>query len=72
MRRNCLLKHVIKGQIKGSVGVTGRQRIRRKQLLYELRGKRSYWKTKEVALNCAVRRTGFGRGCGPVVRQNTE
>jgi len=31
--RNCHLKHVIEGKIDGKIGVTGRRRRRRKQLL---------------------------------------
>ena len=42
---------------------------RRKQLLVDLKEKRGYWKLKEKALDRTVWRTGFGRGCEPVVRQ---
>jgi hypothetical protein len=48
----------------------GRQGRRRKQLLSDLKETRSYWKLKEEALDCTVWRTPFGRGCGPVVREN--
>ena len=65
--RNCLLKHVIEGQIEERVEVTGRRGRRRKQLLYYLKEKRGYWKPKEEALNRALRRNGFGRGCRLVV-----
>jgi hypothetical protein len=44
LRRNCLLKHVIKGKIEGRIEVTGRQGRRRKQLLDDLKEKRGYWK----------------------------
>jgi len=37
LRRNCLLKHIIKGQIEGSVEVTGRRGRRNKQILYVLK-----------------------------------
>jgi len=40
-----------------------------KQLLDDLNGRTGYWKLKEEALDWAVWRTGFGRDCGPVVRQ---
>jgi len=70
--RNCLLKHVIEGRIEGSIEVTGRRGRRRKQVLYDLKEKRRYWKTKKEVLDRALRRTGFGRDCRPVVRQNTE
>jgi hypothetical protein len=48
--------------------MTGRRGRRRKQLLYDLKEKRRYWKLKEEALDG----TRFGRGYGPVVRQTTE
>jgi hypothetical protein len=47
--------------------MTERRRRRRKQLLDDLKEKRSYWKLKEEALDGTVCRTGFGRGYGPVV-----
>jgi hypothetical protein len=37
--RNCLLKRVIEGKIEGLIDVKGRRGGRRKQLLYELKGK---------------------------------
>jgi len=52
LRRNCLLKHVFEGKIRGRIKVTGRRRRRRrKQLLYELMEKRGYWKLREEALD---------------------
>jgi len=33
LRTNCLLRHVIEGQIEGRIGVKGRRGRRRKQLL---------------------------------------
>jgi hypothetical protein len=66
--RNCLLKHVIEGRIE----VTGRRGTRRKQLLNDIKGKRTYWKLKEEALDRTVCRTRFGIGYGPVVRQTAE
>jgi hypothetical protein len=36
LRRNCLLKHIIEGKIRGGVEVTGRQERRRKQLADDL------------------------------------
>jgi hypothetical protein len=42
LRRNCLLKHVIEGKIRG----TGRRGRRRKQLLKCLKERRKYWKLK--------------------------
>jgi len=52
--------------------VTGRRGRRHKQILYDLNAKRIYWKLKEEALDRTVWRTGFGRGYGPVVRQQYE
>ena len=49
--------------------MTGRRGRRRKQILYDLKAKRSYWKSKEEALDRSVFRTDFGRGRGHVVRQ---
>jgi len=70
--RNCVLKHVIEGKIERRIDVMGRRGIRRKQLLSDLKGKRSDWKLKEEALDSTLWRTCFGRGCGPVVRQTNE
>ena len=47
----------------------GKRGRRRKQLLDVLKEKEGYLKFKEEALDRALWRTRFGRGCGPVVRQ---
>jgi hypothetical protein len=47
LRRNCLLKHVIEGKSEGRIEMTGRRGRRRKQLLYDHKEKRNYWKLKE-------------------------
>jgi hypothetical protein len=39
LRRNCLLKHVIEGKIKGRIEVMGRRGRRCKQLLDDLKEK---------------------------------
>jgi hypothetical protein len=67
LRRKCVLKHVIKGKIKGRIEVMGR-RGRRCKLLYDLMETRGRCKLKEEALDYTLWRTRFGRGCGPVVR----
>jgi hypothetical protein len=72
LRRNCLLKHVIEGNIEGRIDMTGRRVRRRKQLLDDLKEKRRYWKLKEEAVDRTLWRTRFGRGYGAVVRQTTE
>jgi len=38
----------------------------------DLKETRGYWKLKGVELDGALGRTGFGRGCGTVVRQTAE
>jgi hypothetical protein len=67
LRRNCLLKQVIEGKIKGRIEVTRRRRRRRKKLLDDLGDRREYSHLKEEALDRIKWRNRFGRGCGPVV-----
>jgi hypothetical protein len=67
--RNCLLKQVIEGKIEGKTGVTGGLCRRRKQLLDDLKETTGYWALEVGALDRTVWRTGFGRGCGAVVRE---
>jgi hypothetical protein len=50
LRRNCLLKHVIKKKVEGRIEGTGRRGRRPKQLLDDMKEKRRYWKLKEEAL----------------------
>jgi hypothetical protein len=72
LRRNCLLKHVIEGKIKGKIEVTERRGRRREQLLDDLKETRRYWKLKEETRDRTLWRTRFRSGYGPVVRQTTE
>ena len=72
LRRNCFLKQVIEGKIKGEIEVTIRRGRRRKKLLDDLKDRRGYSHWKEEALDRTMWRNRFGRGVGPVVRQNTE
>jgi hypothetical protein len=65
---NCLLQHIVEGKIEGGIEVTGRRERRRKRLLDNIKETRGYCKLKEKALYRTVWRTGFGRGCGPVLR----
>ena len=51
LRRNCLLKQVIEGKIKGEIEVTRRQGRRRKKLLDDLKDRRGYCHLKEEALD---------------------
>ena len=72
LRRNCLLKQVIEGKIKGEMEVTRKRGRRRKKLLDDLKDRRGYSHLKEEALHRTMWRNRFGGGFGPVVRQNTE
>ena len=64
LRRNCLVKQIIEGKIKGQIEVTRR---RRKKLLDDLKDRRGYCQLKEEALDRTMWRNRFGRGFGPVV-----
>ena len=72
LRRNCLLKQVIEGKIKGEMEGTGRPGRRRWKLLDDLKDKRGYSHLKEEALDRTMWRNRFGGGFVPVVRQNNE
>jgi len=72
LRRNCLLKHVIEGKIKGEMEVTRRRGRRRRKLLDDLKERRGYSHLKEEALDRTMWRNRFGGGFETVVRQNTE
>jgi hypothetical protein len=54
LRRDCLLRQVIEGQIKGGIEATGRRRRRRRKLLVDLKERRGYSHLKEEALDCTV------------------
>jgi hypothetical protein len=72
LRRNCLLRQVIEGKIKGGTEVTGRRGRRRRKLLDDLKERRGYSHLKEEALDRTMLRARFGRGFGPVVRQTAK
>jgi hypothetical protein len=72
LRRNCLLKQVIEGKIKGEMEVTRRRGRRRSKLLDDLTDRRGYSYLKEEALDRTMWSSSFGEGFGPVGRQNTE
>jgi hypothetical protein len=67
LRRNCLLKEVIVGKIKGRIEVTRRRGRRRNKLLDDLGDRRGYSYLKEEALDRIKWRNRFGRGFGPIV-----
>jgi hypothetical protein len=72
LRRNCLLKQVIEGKIKGEMEVTRRRGRKRKKLLDDIKDRRGYSHLKEEALDHTMWRNRFGGSFGPVIRQNTE
>ena len=67
LRRNCLLRQVIEGKIKGQIEVTRRQGRRRKKLPDDLKDRRGYCELKEETLDRTMWRNPFERGFGPVV-----
>jgi hypothetical protein len=71
LRRNCLLRRVIEGKIKGEIGVTGRRGRRCRKLLDELKEMRGYSHLKEEALDRTMWRARFVIGFGHV-RQTTR
>jgi hypothetical protein len=72
LRRDCLLKEVIEGKIKGEMEVTRKRGRRRKKLLDDRKVERQHSHLKEESLDRTVWRNRFRGGFGPVVRQNTE
>jgi hypothetical protein len=72
LRRNCLLRQVIKGKIKLWIEVRGRRGRRRRKLLDDLKERRGYSHLKEETLDRTIWRAGFGRGFGHVVRETTK
>jgi hypothetical protein len=72
LRRNCLIKHVIRREIDVRIEVTVRRGRTRKQLLDDFKENRRYCKLKEEALDCTLWRTRIGRGYGPVARLQNE
>jgi hypothetical protein len=72
LRRNCLLKQVIEGKMKGMMEVKRRRRRRSKKLLDGLKDRRGYSHLKEETVDRTKWRNRFGGGFGTVVRQSTE
>jgi hypothetical protein len=71
LHRNCLLRQVIEGKIKGGVEVRGRRGRRRKKLVDDLKERRGYSHLKEEVLDRTMWRARFGRGFG-LVRQTAK
>jgi hypothetical protein len=55
---------------KRGIEVTERRGKRHRKLLDELKERRGYSHLKEEALDGTTRRVRFGRGFGPIVREN--
>ena len=72
LRRNCLIKPVIQGKIKGEMEVKRRRGRRRKKLLDDLKDRRGYSHLKAEALDRTMWRNRFRGGFGPVIRKHTE
>jgi hypothetical protein len=51
LRRNCLLRQIIEGKIKGGIEMTERRGRRRRKLLDDLEERREYSHLKEKALD---------------------
>jgi hypothetical protein len=72
LRRNCLLRQVIEGKIKGGIEMRGRRGSKHRKLLDDLKERRGYSHIKEEALDHNMWRAHFIRGFGSVVRQTTQ
>ena len=59
LRRNCLLKQVIEGKIKGEMEVTRRRGRRHKKLQDDLKDRRGYSHLKEEAIDRTIWRNRF-------------
>jgi hypothetical protein len=70
--RNCLLKQVIEGKIKGEMEVTRRRGRRYKKILDDLKERRVCPHLKEEDLDLNMWRAHFGSSFGPVIRQTAE
>jgi IMP dehydrogenase/GMP reductase len=67
LRRNCLVKRVIEGNVERRVEVKGRRGKIHKQLLDDLKETSGYCKLKEETLDHTLWKTLFDRGYGQVV-----
>jgi hypothetical protein len=66
--RNCFLQQVIEGKTKGGIEV----KVRRRNLVDELKERRGFSHLKEEAIDRTIWRAGFGKGFRPVVRQTAK
>ena len=65
IHKSCLLKHAIKGQLKGME----RPKRRSKHLFADLKEMRQYWNLKQKAVDHTVWKTHFRRSYWPVISQ---
>jgi hypothetical protein len=72
LRRNCRLRQVIEGKIKGGTEVTERRGRRRRKLLDNFKERRGLSLLKEEALDRTMWTARCGRVVGPVVRENIK
>jgi hypothetical protein len=72
LRRNCLLRQIIEGKIKGGLEVTGRRGRRHRKILNDLIERSGYSHLKEELLDRSMWTAHFGRGFGLVVRQTAK
>ena len=69
MRGNYLRRHVIAEKIDVGIEVEGKRGRRRKQQLGDFKKNKGCRRLEEESLGCTIWRVGFGRDCGPVVKQ---
>jgi hypothetical protein len=62
LRRNCLLRQVNEGKIKGGIEVAGRRGRRLRELLEDLKEGSGYSHLKEEAVDRNMWTARFGRG----------
>ena len=72
LHRNCLLKQVIKGKIKGEMEVTIRRGRRHMKLLDDHKDRRGYCHLMGEGPDHTMWSNRFRGGFGQVVRENTE
>jgi hypothetical protein len=72
LRRNCVLKQVIEGKIKGEMELTRRRGRRRRKLLDDLQERRGSSHLKDEALYHTKWRARFGRVFGLALRQTPK
>ena len=72
LHTNCLIKHVIEGNIERVIEIRRKRGIRHEQLPDDLKENRGHCEWKEEAVDRTLWRTPFGRCYGPLVRQSKQ